>query len=82
MAKEVELPAGVASKLYGVANFTETGMFARIGRAGLSAIKDSRRRESLKLHLPSDIRLSCSPTCSSSDLAVNSCYGISNQGGQ
>jgi len=43
MASEVGLPAGVASKLYGVANFIETGMYARVGRAGLWAIKDRQK---------------------------------------
>ena len=43
IAKEVGLPAGVASKLYGVANFMEAGMFSRIGRAGLWAIKDRQK---------------------------------------
>jgi len=43
MAKEVGLPPGVASKLYGVANFIETGMYARVGRAGLWAIKDRQK---------------------------------------
>ena len=35
MAGEVGLPAGIASKLYGVSNFIETGKYGRIGRAGL-----------------------------------------------
>ena len=43
IAREVGLPAGMASKLYGVANFIETGMYARIGRAGLWAIKDRQK---------------------------------------
>ena len=43
MAREVGLPAGMASKLYGVSNFIETGMYARIGRAGLWAIKDRQK---------------------------------------
>ena len=43
MAREVGLSAGVASKPYGVANFIETGMYARIGRAGLWAIKDRQK---------------------------------------
>jgi hypothetical protein len=30
----------VAAKLYGISNFLETGMFARVGRAGLTAIKE------------------------------------------
>ena len=49
IAKEVGLPPGVASKLYGVANFMETGMFARIGRAGLWAIKERQKEGSFDL---------------------------------
>ena len=49
MAKEVGLPAGVASKLYGVANFIETGMYARVGRAGLWAIKDRQKETALDI---------------------------------
>ena len=30
MARETGLPAGVASKLQGVANFIETGMYAEV----------------------------------------------------
>ena len=40
MARESGLHSGVAAKLYGICNFLETGMFARVGRAGLTAIKD------------------------------------------
>ena len=43
IAREVGLTAGTASKLYGVANFIETGMYARVGRAGLWAIKDRQK---------------------------------------
>jgi len=39
LALQVGLPSGQASKLYGVTNFLETGMYGRIGRAGLDAIK-------------------------------------------
>jgi hypothetical protein len=42
IAREVGLTAGTASKLYGVANFIETGMFGRIGRCGQS--RTGRRR--------------------------------------
>ena len=40
LARESGLHSGTAAKLYGIANFLETGMFARVGRAGLAAIKD------------------------------------------
>ena len=33
------LPKGVASKMYGVANFLEQGIFGRVGYGGLMAIK-------------------------------------------
>ena len=56
IAREVGLPAGVASKLYGVSNFIETGMFGRIGRAGLWAIKDRQKETVFELTPP--IRLS------------------------
>ena len=52
MAKEVGLPAGAASKLYGVANFIETDMFARIGRAGLWAIKDRQKERVFEITPP------------------------------
>jgi hypothetical protein len=52
MAREVGLPAGVASKLYGVSNFIETGMYARIGRAGLWAIKDRQKEISFEITPP------------------------------
>jgi hypothetical protein len=39
LALESGLPPGTAAKLYGVVNFLELGMFGRIGRAGLDAIK-------------------------------------------
>ncbi len=42
-ASELGLPAGTASKLYGISNITETGMYARIVRAGLRAIKDRQK---------------------------------------
>jgi len=45
-ASEVGLPAGMASKLYRVSNYIETGMYARIGRAGSWAIKD-RQKEAI-----------------------------------
>ena len=56
MAREVGLPPGVTSKLYGVANFTETGMYARIGRAGLWAIKD--RQKEITFEMTPSISLS------------------------
>ena len=40
VARESGLQSGVAAKLYGISNFLETGMFARVGRAGLTAIKE------------------------------------------
>ena len=40
LAREAGLHSGSAAKLYGICNFLETGMFARIGRAGLTAIKE------------------------------------------
>jgi len=40
LARDLGLHSGTAAKLYGISNFLETGMFARIGRAGLAAIKD------------------------------------------
>ena len=43
IAREAGLPAGTASKLYGVANFIETGMFARVGRAGLWSTQDRQK---------------------------------------
>ena len=43
IAREAGLHAGMASKLYGVANFIETGMYSRVGRAGLWAIKDRQK---------------------------------------
>jgi len=49
IAREVGLGAGVASKLYGVANFIETGMYARVGRAGLWAIKDRQKETAVDL---------------------------------
>ena len=52
IAREVRLPAGVASKLYGVSNFIETGMFGRIGRAGLWAIKDRQKETVFELTPP------------------------------
>ena len=49
MAREVGLPSGMASKLYGVSNFIETGMYARVGRAGLWAIKDRQKETSFEI---------------------------------
>ena len=40
VAKQCGLPSGAAAKLYGVCNFLESGIFARIGRAGLNPIKE------------------------------------------
>ena len=40
LARKAGIWSGTAAKLYGVSNFLETGMFARVGRAGLAAIKD------------------------------------------
>jgi hypothetical protein len=40
LAEQSGFPSGPASKLYGVANFLETGMFGRVGRAGLEPIKN------------------------------------------
>ena len=49
IAREVGLPAGTASKLFGISNFTETGMYGRIGRAGLRAIKDRQKETAFKI---------------------------------
>ena len=49
IATEVGLPSGTASKLYGISNFTETGMYARIGRAGLRAIKDRQKEVTFEI---------------------------------
>ena len=49
IAREVGLPPGVASKLYGVANFIETGMYARIGRAGLWAVRDRQKETGFEI---------------------------------
>ena len=49
MAKAIisnSLPPGVASKLYGLWQFLETGLFGNIGRAGLSGLKDRIYKES------------------------------------
>ena len=40
VAEEAGLTPGAAAKLYGVLTFLETGTFGRIGRAGLSAVRD------------------------------------------
>ena len=40
LARKAGLWSGMAAKLYGVSSFLEMGMFARVGRAGLAAIKD------------------------------------------
>ena len=52
MTREVGLPTGVASKLYGVANFIETGMLARVGRAGPWAIKDRKKETAFDITPP------------------------------
>jgi hypothetical protein len=39
VAEASGLPPGMASKLFGVCNFLETGMFGRVGRGGLNHIK-------------------------------------------
>jgi hypothetical protein len=49
IAREVGLPAGTASKLFGISNFTEGGMYGRIGRAGLRAIKDRQKETAFKI---------------------------------
>ena len=38
-ANSERLPKGVASKIYGIANFLEQGIFGRVGYGGLMAIK-------------------------------------------
>ena len=43
-------PSGTASKLYGTANFWETGSFGKIGRAGLNAIKDRQYDKDTGVH--------------------------------
>ena len=40
LARQTGCPSGTAAKLYGISNFLETGTFARVGRAGLAAIKE------------------------------------------
>ena len=49
------MPAGVASKLYGVSNFIETGMFGRIGRAGLWTMKDRQKGTVFELTPPMNL---------------------------
>ena len=39
VAGDVGLLSGTAAKLYGVTNFLESGMYGRVGRAGLNAVK-------------------------------------------
>ena len=43
------LRAGVASKLYGMLNFLELGMFGRVGAGGLAAIKDRQMDKGVAL---------------------------------
>ena len=38
--EDEKLTSGAAAKLYGLANFLESGMFGKLGRAGLNPIKD------------------------------------------
>jgi hypothetical protein len=45
VAKSCGLTPGAAAKLYGVVNFFETGMFGRVGRAGLIPIKERQYQE-------------------------------------
>ena len=43
------LPPGQASKLYGLANFFELGVFGRVGCSGLNAIKDRQAEKETRL---------------------------------
>ena len=45
------LPRGVTSKIYGVANFLEQGLFGRVGYGGLMAI-EARRMKTSPTRLP------------------------------
>ena len=44
--------SGAASKLHEAANFIETGMYARVRRAGLWAIKDRQKETTVKIIPP------------------------------
>jgi hypothetical protein len=61
IARETGLHSGTASKLYGVANFIETGMYSRIGRAGLWAVKDRQKEQTW--HITPAISLSFDLLC-------------------
>jgi hypothetical protein len=52
VARDIGLHSGAASKLYGVANFLETGMFGRVGRAGLQAIKARQYESGVEVSRP------------------------------
>ena len=52
IAREAGLHPGMASKLYGVSNFIETGMYSRVGRAGLWAIKDRQKEAVFEITPP------------------------------
>ena len=52
IAREVGLHSGMASKLDGVSNFIETGMYSRVGRAGLWAIKDRQKEGAFQITPP------------------------------
>ena len=43
------LPPGVASKLYGVLNFLEQGMYGRVGTGGLQALKARQTEKVVEL---------------------------------
>ena len=49
LAREIGFSPGIAAKLYGVVNFMETGMFSRVGGAGLNSIKERQYGEGSRL---------------------------------
>ena len=61
VARESGLQSGVAAKLYGICNFLETGMFARVGRAGLTAIRERQydHQIAITLEIGSSFNLLC-----------------------
>ena len=48
IARQVGSGRGTAAKLYSMANFTQTGMYARIGKAGFSGIKLRRAEDIMR----------------------------------
>ena len=55
METQQRLSPGAASKVYGMANFLEQGIFGRIGCAGLAAIKH-RQQEGTSVMTPALLR--------------------------